>query len=147
MFPSLHDDVDRLLQESGLAFTFHDADEEHCAEDYDTRIMGRFSCHNPSCAARGWSSKVIPITIRMYDGQKYNARVYHQRCKSCERPAKPRVDGSYAERIAYRLKKWSNVEVDEPFFNKTDNLRPHLKRLCEGCKVGRCLYRGWDGDV
>lgn len=138
MFPSLHSEVAKSLDESGLTFTFHNVDQRNCTKEYDTNIMGRFSCHNPKCAAKGWSSKVIPITIRMYSRQKYNARVYHQRCITCNQTAKPHLDNSYAERIAYRLKKWSDVEVERPPYEREDDGRPHISYLCEGCKAGHC---------
>ncbi|KAH7308608.1 zinc-binding domain-containing protein [Stachybotrys elegans] len=144
MFPSLHDQVAQLLQESNLSFAFHNVDEIHCDNEYDTNIMGRFSCHNPNCASGGWSSKVVPITIRMYSERRYNARVYHQRCILCNRLAKPRLDDSYAERVAYRLKKWSGIDVQNPFSSPHDyNKPPHISDLCEGCKAGHCRR----GDV
>lgn len=140
MFPSRHGDVAKLLAKSDLTFAFHDMDQNNCVEEYDTNIKGKFSCHNPKCAAKGWSSKVVPITIRMYPGQKYNARVYHQRCKACNRLWKPRLDESYAERIVYRLKKWSGVEVQRPIYEEAgDDRRPHISRLCEGCQAGHCV--------
>ncbi|CAH0024539.1 unnamed protein product [Clonostachys rhizophaga] len=140
MFPSLHGNVKKLLKGSGLGFSFQNADQRNCAQEYDTNIKGRFSCLNSKCAAKGWSSNLIPITIRMYHGQKYNARVYHQRCKHCNWLAKPHLDGSYAERIAYRLKKWSGIQVKQPPYGGGVDGRPHITELCEGCKAGHCKW-------
>ena len=138
MFPVLHDDVSRLLEEDNLEFNFYKVDKpESCVKEHDTNIMGRFICHNHSCGSDGWSSKNIAITIRMYDGKKYNARVYHQRCMSCNSLSRPYLDGSYAERVAYRLKKWNGIKVEAPDFSG-ERKKPHHSDLCEGCKDGHC---------
>ncbi|KAF4636009.1 hypothetical protein G7Y89_g2079 [Cudoniella acicularis] len=120
MYPALHDSVGRLLEEDDLSFTFFAIDEDKGSiEKYDTNIMGRFKCLNEVCPQTGWASKMIAITIRMYPEQQYNARVYHQRCKSCGSLSQPFPDDSYAKRIAYRLKKWSGIEMDQPFYTMT----------------------------
>ena len=138
MFPVLHDDVSRLLEEDNLEFNFYKVDKpESCIKEHDTNIMGRFICHNHSCESDGWSSKNIAITIRMYDGKKYNARVYHQRCMNCNSLSRPYLDGSYAERVAYRLKKWNGIKVEAPDFSG-ERKKPHHRDLCEGCKDGHC---------
>ena len=139
MYPELHDSVNRLLEEDGLSFTFFPIDEDQGAiEEHDTNIMGRFRCPNQACRQSGWGSKLIAITIRMYTKQRYNARVYHQCCKSCESVSQPFPDDSYAERIAYRLKKWSGIEMEQPSYNDRTSERPHESALCEGCKHGHC---------
>ncbi|KMP01971.1 hypothetical protein CIHG_05330 [Coccidioides immitis H538.4] len=80
MYPSLHDDVSCLLEEENLYFDFREGDNpQGCSKEYDSHIMGRFTCHNPKCSSKGWSSKKISITIRMYPGAKYNARMDHMR--------------------------------------------------------------------
>lgn len=138
MFPQLHEKVTCLLEEEDLHLTFHDLDEDNDSiRTYDTCIMGRFVCRNYRCRSNGWSSKRIAITIRMYQGGQYNARVYHQRCKSCERLSKPILDDSYAERVAYRLKKWNGIELERPEFSGTSK-GPHESKFCEGCKAGHC---------
>jgi hypothetical protein len=145
MYPALHDSVSRLLKEYNLSFTFLAIDEdEGSIEVYDTNIMGRFKCLNKVCRKAGWASNVIAITIRMYPEQQYNARVYHQRCKGCGSLSQPLPDDSYAERIAYRLKKWSGVEMDRPSYTVRTTKRPHERDLCEGCKHGHCK---WSYDV
>jgi len=99
-----------------LSFSFHRDDEDHrVVRDYDSNIMGRFICDNRDCATGAWSSKMIAITIRMYPNKEYIARVYHQRCRGCNRVGRPILDESYAERVAYRLKKWSRIDVETPF--------------------------------
>jgi hypothetical protein len=141
MYPSLHGSVSQLLEAENLTFTFFPTDsDKESIEDYDTNIMGRFRCPNKECPKVGWASKVIAITIRMYPRQQYNARVYHQRCKDCGWLSYPVPDESYAERVAYRLKKWSGIEMDHPYYMEGANNRPHESDLCEGCKHGHCKW-------
>lgn len=140
MYPDLHAQVALRLMEDKLHFDFHDVDSPTPGtREYDTNVMGKFRCHNTRCASNGWSSKQIPITIRMYpDKRKYNARVYHQRCQHCKQPSRPSLDqDSYAERIAYRLKKWSGIKMVPPTYSG-ESKGPHHSHLCEGCKAGHC---------
>ena len=96
MYQNLHDDVSRLLEEDDLHFDFYKHDyTKTCIKEYDTNIMGRFICRNHACNSNGWSSMRIAITIRMYPGAQYNARVYNQRCQRCNRLGEPRLDSSY----------------------------------------------------
>lgn len=140
MYPNLHDQVTDLLEEDGLSFNFQNIDDDNsCTHTYDTHIMGRFDCHNSECSSTGWSSKKIPITIRMYPRSRYNARVYHQRCQQCNALGRPLLDeDSYVERVAYRLKRWMGVEVERPMFSPMQG-PPHQSDLCEGCKAGHCV--------
>lgn len=136
MFPSLHDDVSRLLEVKGHSFTCHNVDNEiDCTRSYDTAIMAKFCCRSQKCQSKIWSSKKVAITIRMYPGEQYNARVYHQHCKVCNALSKPILDDSYAERVTYRLLKWSGVEQDRPVFSG-ESRGPHRRELCEGCIAG-----------
>ncbi|KAB8211712.1 zinc-binding domain-containing protein [Aspergillus parasiticus] len=113
-----------LLDDEFLTFDFHEIDGDRgCTKDYDTSITGRFTCDNAACESTGWSSKKIVITIRMYPGDEYNARVYHQRCKSCNRLSQPILNETYAER--------------KPKYSVKSN-GPHKCHLCEGCKNGHC---------
>ncbi|KAH8161072.1 hypothetical protein CIB48_g7174 [Xylaria polymorpha] len=110
MHPSKHPEVAQLLEEDNLVFTFHNEDTDNgTTKSWDSAVMGRFRCHNPKCKANGWSSKRIAITIRMYRRRRYNAKVYHQHCKSCGFLSKPILDETYAERVAYWLKTWSGI--------------------------------------
>ena len=141
--PALHDGVTALLDADDLSFNFHRNDEDSGAvREYDSNIMGRFICNNRKCTTGAWSSKMIAVTIRMYSNIEYNARVYHQRCRGCLRVGRPILHASYAERVAYRLKKWSGVAVDVPFYSGESN-GPHESSLCEGCKSGHCAQTFW----
>lgn len=139
MYPALHKDVAVLLGEDQLNFEFHAEDDDNCVKNRDINVRGRFFCNRKACSARGWWSGVIPITIRMYRGRSYNARVYHQRCAVCNSLAKPKLDESYAERVSRRLKIWSGVKVPRLKYGKKKTKRPHQKDLCEGCKAGHCM--------
>ncbi|KAJ5950270.1 uncharacterized protein N7479_008683 [Penicillium vulpinum] len=138
MYQALHDEVSSLLVEVDLHFEFYEHDDEGSSiRERDTNIMGRFVCHNQTCKSAGWSSKKIATTIRLYPGQTYNARVYHQRCKICKSLSRPVLDQSYAERIVYWIKRWNGVQVERPSGSR-DSRGPHNSELCEGCRVGHC---------
>lgn len=95
MYPSLRTSIANLLAEENLIYRFYRNDNDAAAsETYDTFIMGKFTCNNPSCKPNGWSSKKLAITIRKYHGHQYNARVYHQRCKSSNSLSRPFRDDS-----------------------------------------------------
>jgi hypothetical protein len=144
IYSSLHDGVSRLLEENGLNFDFHAVDDTNCTKEYDTNVMGRFICRTRTCSSNGWSSKKIAITIRLYSGEKYNARVYHQRCRGCKSLSRPLLDESYAERVAYRIKKWCGIQMDVPHYSGESN-GPHNSDLCEGCRAGHCSAAELDG--
>ncbi|CZT42070.1 uncharacterized protein RSE6_01906 [Rhynchosporium secalis] len=147
MYPLLHDNVSRLLEIRGHPFTFYPVDTEHgCVRSYDTAIKGKFKCLNRECLTKAWSSKVVAITIREFTNKQYNALVYNQRCDACSILGEPKLDDTYAERIAYRLLKWSGVKQEEPVFNKQSR-GPHLSPLCEGCKAGRCAEGNRNGGL
>jgi hypothetical protein len=144
MYQSLHDEVSNLLAAANLHFEFwEDDDETKCTRVRDTNIMGRFVCHNRACRSKGWPSNMIATRIRLYPGHKYNARVYHQRCKVCSWVSRPMLDQSYAERIVYWIKRWSGVRVDRPPISH-ESRGPHNHQLCEGCKAGHCSQSGDD---
>lgn len=137
-FPKLHDGVQKLLDEDNLAWTFrnHD-DEKSCIDSYSTHIMGSFICYRKECPNRGWGSRKVAIRIRKYNGNQYNAVVYHQRCAKCDFLSVPKLNDSYAERVAYRIKRWSGIEMETPPFSEKSG-PPHMSHLCEGCKAGHC---------
>jgi hypothetical protein len=140
MLPSRHRDVLFTLKEHGLSFKFHnDDDSASCIENWDTNIMGRFSCRNGDCISLGWPSKTIATTIHLYPNARYNARIYHQRCIRCKTPGRlEEVDDSYVERVSYWLKRWSGIKVRAPQRSFQKSRAPHQKDLCEGCRVGHC---------
>lgn len=146
-FPSLHEDVTTLLEEEDLYFDFHERDDPAGSlKEYDTNVMGRFVCRNGGCSTHGWSSKKIAITIRMYPRAEYNARVYKQRCRECNALGDLQLDGeSYADRVAYRIKKWCDVDMTPPPYLRGQGKGPHQSGRCEGCKAGRCKEGGFGG--
>ncbi|KAK4245595.1 zinc-binding domain-containing protein [Corynascus novoguineensis] len=144
MFPTLHEDVKNNLSEYSINpepwFNSNENDRT-MLEDYSTFVMGRFECHNQNCAQRGWGSKKIAITIQRFPNNGYNAVVFKQRCKSpgCNRLGRLRLDkNSYVERVTYRLKKWAGIPMETPEYDGFEGGPPHLSKLCEGCKAGRC---------
>jgi len=138
LWPSLHQDVLRLLQPHGLSFEFFGSDDPHgVIREYDTSIMSTFTCINTACTPRRWISGQVAITIRRYPGMRYNARVYSQRCESCNSLGAQELDSSYAERVARRLTMWSGIALEEAPHSWASR-GPHLSDLCEGCRQGRC---------
>lgn len=140
MLPSRHKDVLFMLKGDSLKLKFHNNDDSaSCIEDWDTNIRGRFSCRNRSCTSQGWPSKAIAITIRLYPSDRYNARIYHQRCRKCKTPGRlEEVDESYTERVSYWLKRWSGIVVQAPQIFRQKTRAPHQIDLCEGCRAGHC---------
>ncbi|KAM3066527.1 hypothetical protein ACMFMG_012025 [Clarireedia jacksonii] len=129
MFANLHDNVQNLLNESNLNFTFCNIDNEsNILENRNTNIMGRFKCTNKRCSKR-WFSSVVPITIRYYANRQYNARVYKQRCKRCDSLGEIQPDDSYAERVVYWLKTWSGVPMERIIYSHAPTKGPHEKSL------------------
>lgn len=143
MSPKLHNQVSEVLETENLDFKFHVVDEDTGAvNNWNTSIVGRFRCYNSSCKTVGWSSGKIATTIRMYSGNRYNARVYSQRCRACNFCSRPVLDEQcYVERVTYRLKVWKGVKVQKPA-NLHKNTPEHEFSLCEGCKVGQCVQGG-----
>ncbi|KAH8170023.1 zinc-binding domain-containing protein [Sarocladium implicatum] len=140
MRPQLHAEVMSLLLEDDVQYAFHTQDTYNgTVNAYDTNVMGYFPCYNPQCPVKGWPSKHIAISIREFPKQRYNARVYHQKCEECRHVSKPKLNASYAERVAYRIKFWQGIEQEKPPYNGNNTRRPHKKDLCEGCKAGRCI--------
>ena len=111
--------------------------------EYSTHVMGKFVCGNGDCPRHGWSSKKVAILIKGYSKNGYSATVFNQRCQSCKTLGILELDeDSYIERVAYRIKKWAGVRVDEPYFAGKKG-PAHKPELCEGCRQGYCL-RGRD---
>lgn len=141
--PSLHDDVSALLEEDDLSFSFRAEDNPAgCVKQWDTNVTGWFVCRSDRCKDKKWESRKIATTIRMYPGAEYNARVYKQRCGVCKALGHPMLkhDGSYAGRVAYRIKKWCGVDTERPTYPREEfeNKGGHVVELCEGCKAGHC---------
>ncbi|KAK5686895.1 hypothetical protein LTS10_001030 [Elasticomyces elasticus] len=139
MRPALHDEVSRLLEAHNLLWEFVELDDsEGSLEEYVTSIKGTFTCTNARCCSpQTWTSWKVALTIREFSDARYNARVYYQRCRCCKSVCEPELDGTYADRIAYRLKKWSGIAMDPP---PHSNPTPHAAHLCEGCRAGYCNH-------
>lgn len=93
------------------------------------------------------SSKIVGIEILKFGGNTYNAIIFNQRCRVCDTLGFFRLhEGSYVERVVYRLKKWAGIKVEKPLYNGHRRGPEHESRLCEGCKVGKCKYATNDGE-
>jgi hypothetical protein len=137
-FPELHQRIAEAVAPTITSTWFNPIIEAHFNTEYETNVMGNFTCENKRCRKSQWSSKVVAVWIKGYPRSGYNAMVYNQRCKSCDRLGSLKLDEeSYVERIAYRLKKWAGVTVEMRPFSGTSK-GPHEIEHCEGCKAGHC---------
>jgi hypothetical protein len=139
MYPSLHHDVAKAVFEHIGTTRFHENDsDEGSNKSHSTYFMGVFICDNNACPGVAWSSGKITILIRKYPDNGYNAVVFGQRCKSCQKLGRLKLDEkSYIDRVSYRLKKWAGVQMEPPPFD-LKGTPPHITELCEGCKRGIC---------
>lgn len=140
-YPTLHQSVAQAVTaDIGSTWFNEDENDEEFDNEYGTCVMGRFACNTRSCKTRGWSSKVVAIVIRGYPGNGYNALVFNQSCISCNELGNLKLhQQSYVDRVAYRLKKWAGVEVEQPHYERKDR-GPHESKFCEGCKKGVCPW-------
>jgi hypothetical protein len=139
MYPSLHKDVSSAVSDHITLLRFHENDsDEGVSNEYSTYVIGVFRCCNPLCPTAGWSSGKVTILIRKYHDNGYNAVVFKQRCKSCNRLGTLNLDQkTYTDRVAYRLMKWAGVALVQPYYKPKES-PPHKSHLCEGCKRGIC---------
>lgn len=139
MYSSLHPDVLGAVSNHITNLEFHEDDsDDHVDKQYSTYVMGHFRCYNPTCSTRGWASGMVTILIRRYQDGSYNAVVFMQRCRACNRLGKLTVDKmSYVSRVQYRLLKWAGVALERPVY-ESKNTEPHETLLCEGCRRGIC---------
>lgn len=146
MHPDLHGEVSQRLEANGLSVEFYEEGEpEDSIRDYDTKVMGAFTCPNRSCRIQRWTSNLIGISIQLYEDEEYNAIVWHQRCQKCESMGILKLDvQSYVDRVVYRLGKWLGLDAAVPPYSGSIENRPHKQELCEGCKSGHC-QRGKGG--
>jgi hypothetical protein len=139
MFPLLHQHVVNAVSDKIASTWFHQNDSDTDSNnERSTHVMGKFKCNNNACSKGGWASKKVTIFIRGYPRNGYNAVVFNQRCKSCNRLGTLTLDEkSYVDRVAYRLKKWAGVPM-EPQDHAPKGGPPHESNFCEGCKKGVC---------
>jgi len=139
-FPNLHKRVKEAVFPGMRSKWFYEDDD--CDNDvykqHSTFVMGNFVCRNHACKKKGWSSGKVSLLIRGYARNGYSATVFNQRCKACNHLGTFELDvQSYVERIAYRLKRWAGVMVEQPFYSGKGG-PPHERKFCEGCKQGFC---------
>jgi len=142
MFSSLHQNVEEAVCGEIASTWFQEKDSDRDSNNkYSTHVMGKFKCGNNACSTGGWGSKKVAILIRGYPSNGYNAVIFNQRCKSCNKLGNFTLDEeSYVERVAYRLKKWAGIHMEQPYYaSKVGS--PHKSDLCEGCKRGVCQQK------
>lgn len=137
-FPWLNERIADAVAPDLPSTFFNTNKRELHGHEYETNIMGRFICTTPNCAAKGWGSTRVSILIKGFVGNGYHATVFGQRCRQCKNLGLLKMDeDSYVDRVAYRLKKWANIEVTPPPYKEKQG-PPHETELCEGCKRGHC---------
>ncbi|KAI0376989.1 zinc-binding domain-containing protein [Hypomontagnella monticulosa] len=140
-FPSLHQDVSEAVS-SDISKIWFNKQGDGARREYTTHVMGKFKCSNGGCSNHGWGSKKVAILIKGFPGNGYNAVVFNQRCRDCDRLGVLALDEtSYVERVSYRLKKWAGIEMEEQYFSRRAG-PPHESEFCEGCKAGYCREGG-----
>ncbi|KAF2709023.1 hypothetical protein K504DRAFT_433808 [Pleomassaria siparia CBS 279.74] len=137
MFPLLHQNVVNAVSDKVASTHFHEKDSDRDSNnEYSSHVIGKFRC---SGCRRGWSSNMVAISIRGYPNNGYNAVVYNQRCKSCNHLGILTLDEkTYVDRVAYRVKKWAGIPVEQRPYTAKEEGPPHESSLCEGCKRGIC---------
>ncbi|KAI1664631.1 zf-3CxxC domain containing protein [Pyrenophora tritici-repentis] len=130
MFPSLHQDVVSAVSNEIASPHFHMNDSDSGVRStHSTHVMGTFVCNNRTCSNSGWASKKVAILIRGYPKNEYNAVVFNQRCRSCNKLGTLKMDEeSYVDRVAYRLKKWAGVQLETRSSGPKKGL-PHESKL------------------
>ncbi|KAF2123424.1 hypothetical protein P153DRAFT_328234 [Dothidotthia symphoricarpi CBS 119687] len=139
MFPALHQSVaDAVAPEIASTWFYENDSDDNLEHEYQTSVMGKFTCTSKACRTQQWNSKVVAILIRGYARNGYSAVVFNQRCRACDRLGTFTLDEtSYVERIAYRLRVWADVPVVQTVYVFMKRL-PHESEFCEGCKRGVC---------
>jgi hypothetical protein len=139
MYPSLHEAVAAAVSDTIDLTWFHqDGNESNCHDDYSTFVMGKFECDNSACPKSSWFSGKVTILILGFPDNGYTAVVFNQRCEFCHWLGNLKIDEqSYIDRVAYRLKKWAGVPLEQKTYIRKET-PPHRRDLCEGCKRGVC---------
>jgi hypothetical protein len=139
MFPSLHPEVAIAVSEHIAPLRFNESNTNKGTKNkHPTFLMGEFRCYNNTCPRHAWTSGKVAIVIRQYTDGSYNAEIFKQRCRACNRLGTlTRHEEAYVDRVSFRLMKWAGVEQAQPLY-VLKTTPPHEKSLCEGCKRGIC---------
>ena len=141
-FPKLHDLINSAVVPYLLRVPLFHLPSAGFNKEHSTTVMGNFLCTNRTCPKHSWGSKVVAIVIRGYRHSGYSAEVFGQRCKVCNGLGALTLDvESYVERVAFRLKRWEGIRMEEPPFKEKQG-PPHEIDLCEGCARGVCRLGG-----
>jgi hypothetical protein len=138
-FPELHHSVAEIVAlETSTSWFNESQSSKRYFREHSTQVIGKFLCNNAACKKQSWGSKIVAIWIKEHAHSSYSVEVYNQRCRFCDGLGDLRLNKDcYVERVAYRLKKWAGVKMDQPPFELKKG-PPHESGLCEGCKRGVC---------
>ena len=143
MFPSLHKNIESALSSDGTTIKpkpwFNPTERDDARIQHrETYIMGKFRCRNPQCEQSGWGSKKIFTVIQRFPKGGYNARVFKQSCRECDKIGKMEInEKTYIERVTFWLKRWAGIPMDEEDHTGEPG-PPHEEDYCEACKLGYC---------
>lgn len=139
MFASLHKDIVDAASHSIDSIWFCESDSNRGAINiYTTHVMGKFRCPTKTCRTNSWASRKVAILIRGFAENGYNAVVFNQRCKACNKLGDLTLDEkSYIDRVAYRVQKWAGIPMHQQYYARQRG-KPHEREFCEGCKRGVC---------
>ncbi|KAF1933787.1 uncharacterized protein M421DRAFT_416142 [Didymella exigua CBS 183.55] len=137
-FPELHQSVAEAIAPHTTSLWFYETNHDSRYDrNHSTKVIGQFTCTKTSCRNR-WGSKIVAVWIKRHARNHYSAVVYNQKCRTCGFLGHLKMDEEcYTERVAYRLKKWAGVHMEQPPFEPKKG-PPHEIELCEGCKRGVC---------
>lgn len=115
MFASFHQNIMDAVSHSIASIWFCESDSDRGAINiYTTHVMGKFRCTINTCRTNGWGSKMVAILIRGFAENGYNAVVFNQRCKACNKLGNLTLDEkSYVDRVAYRVQKWAGILMQQ----------------------------------
>jgi len=129
-------DVRRVLNQYGVNFGF--SRDLVSRKEYNASVFAKCSCSN---CRQQWTTRALPVTVEVSGNNKYSAKIWRQRCKTCERLGNFEVDvGSYALNVATVLLRRSGLQLPRERFVASD--KPHRSDLCEAGKFGRCKQCG-----
>ncbi|ORZ07546.1 hypothetical protein BCR41DRAFT_326469, partial [Lobosporangium transversale] len=104
-------------------------------------FWGHFVCKTEECEEKEWISAIIASRLVFSrSDNSYKVILHAQKCRQCERYAKPIVDPeAYAQRVVFVLDLWLGLrERIESTESGLKTRGPHDINRCHGCAVGEC---------
>lgn len=149
----LHDDLAAAAVTKGQNFTLvydRSLRENQISVSARSRGMfGRFHC--TGCILKGhpreWSSAIVCTEFLFVDPPgrsnktvQYRCSIHSQKCRGCEKYMEPGLDhDQYVAKALRGFELWTgNREAEENDDTVTEPQKPHDRKRCHGCQVGKC---------